>query len=487
MKFKVILNIVGKILLLEAAVLILPLIVSLIYQEGLRLVLSYAISIVFVAGIGLLLNIKKATDIKLRTRDGFMIVVLSWFLMSLFGTLPLMISGDIPSFYDAFFEITSGFTTTGASVLNDVEILHKSILFWRCFSHWLGGMGILVLILAIIPEGSDGSTVHILRAESTGPQVGKLVSRVKASSRILYLIYIGVTLLEFVLLLLGPDKNIGLFESIVLAFSTAGTGGFAPLATSIVTYSSYTQYVLAIFMIVFSINFTLYYLIIIGKWKDAIKSEELRTFICIVLAAIILIIVSIYKTVSSFEEAFRLSFFEVAATISTTGFAAVDFGAWPSLAQWVLVLLMFIGGCAGSTGGGIKVSRIALLFKNALYKVRKMINPRRVKVMKYEGTPVSTEVIESTQNFFVIYMLIIGVVTLVVSLLNKDFDVLSNFTGTLSCISNVGPGLGRIGAFGNFADYNGATKIIYSLVMIAGRLEIYPLLILLAPATWRRK
>lgn len=486
MKYRIIFNIVGKILLLEAVVLFLPLFVSIIYREGWRLALSYILPSLLIFGVGILLNVKKAEDVKMKARDGFVIVTLSWILMSLFGTLPLMISKDIPNFFDAFFEITSGFTTTGASVLSNVETLHKSIMFWRCFSHWLGGMGILVLILAFIPESSDGSTVHILRAESTGPQVGKLVSKIKVSSRILYLIYAGITFAEFVLLLIGPDKNIGVFEAMVLAFSNAGTGGFAPLSSSIITYSAYTQYVIGIFMVLFSINFTLYYLIIIGKVKDALKSEEFRFFGVIVLASVAIICISIIKLYNSFWEAFRLSFFEVAATVSTTGFTAADFNEWPSIAQWVIIILMFIGGCAGSTGGGMKVSRIALLLKNAVYKIKKMINPRHVKVLKFEGVPVSDEVIESTQNFFIIYMLLIGIVTLFISALNPTVDILSNFTATLSCISNVGPAMSKVGNFGDFSFYSPFSKIIFSLLMVAGRLEIYPLLILFAPVSWRK-
>lgn len=485
MKFKVIFNFLGRILLLEAAVMVLPLIVSLIYQEGFRLYLSFLIPIAVTCCAGLLLNIKKAPR-KLRAKEGFVIVGLSWILMSLFGSIPLMISGDIPSFFDAFFEITSGFTTTGACVLNNVELLHKSIMFWRCFSHWLGGMGVLVLILAFIPEDSDGTTVHILRAESPGPQVGKLVSKMRVSSRILYLIYIGITVLEMILLLVGPDKDLKLFEAVVISFSTAGTGGFAPLATSIITYSPYTQYVIAIFMLIFAGNFTLYYLILIGKVKDALKSEELHWYLFFIISGVIVICSSIFRLYNSFEEAFRLSFFEVATTISTTGFTVVDYSIWPSAAKWIIVMLMLVGGCAGSTGGAIKVSRFAILFKGAFYKIKKMINPRHVHVMKFEGAPLSEEVIDSTQNFFIIYIMLVGVVTLSISILNPQIDILSNLTATLSCIGNVGPAMGIVGYLGDFSTYSNASKIIFALTMVIGRLEIYPLLILFARSTWRR-
>lgn len=488
MKKTLIFNIVGKILLFEAAVMILPLIVSFIYKESLIYKLSFIISMSTLASLGFLMNIKKSTKASMKAREGFVIVALSWIMMSLFGALPFVISGDIPNYFDALFEIVSGFTTTGSSIITDLSVISKSILFWRNFSHWLGGMGILVLILTFIPESEDGSSIHIMRAESTGPQVGKLVSRVKITSRILYLIYLGITVIEFVFLLLGPDKDIGVYESILLSFSTAGTGGFSVLSSSVVTYSAYTQYVIGIFMFIFGTNFTIHYLVLIGKWKEAVKSEELKWYIITTLLAIILIMFSIRNIYSSFEEIFRLSFFQVTSVMSTAGFTAVDFAnSWPTLANWVLVLLMFTGCCAGSTGGGIKISRLVILFKTSWQRIRKMINPRRVAVVKYDGTTLSDEVTQSTQTFFIIYILIVALVTLVISIIEPDVDVLSNFTGTITCIGNVGPGLSRLGSYGDFSFYSSLSKVIFSLTMIAGRLEIFPLLILFSPTTWRKK
>lgn len=488
MKRTLIFNIVGKILLFEAAVMILPLIVSFIYKEALIYKLSFIITIVILLSLGFFMNIKKSSNVSMKAREGFVIVALSWIMMSLFGALPFVISGDIPNYFDALFEIVSGFTTTGASIITDLSVISKSILFWRNFSHWLGGMGILVLILTFIPESEDGSTIHIMRAESTGPQVGKLVSRVKITSRILYLIYLGITVIEFVFLLLGPDKNIGVYESILLSFSTAGTGGFSVLSSSVVTYSAYTQYVIGIFMLIFGTNFTIYYLIIIGKWREAVKSEELKWYIITTLLAIILIMFSIRNIYSSFEEIFRLSFFQVTSVMSTSGFTAVDFAnSWPTLANWVLVLLMFTGCCAGSTGGGIKISRLVILFKTSWQRIRKMINPRRVAVVKYDGNTLTDEVTQSTQTFFIIYILIIAFVTLVISIIEPNVDVLSNLTGTISCIGNVGPGLGDLGSYGDFSFYSSLSKVIFSLTMIAGRLEIFPLLILFSPTTWRKR
>ena len=487
MKYKIVFNIVGKILLLEAAMLFFPLLVSVIYKEPTVNKISFLITMGVLSLLGIILNIKKSEDPKLRVREGFVIVSASWIIMSLLGAIPFYMSGDIPNYFDALFEISSGFTTTGASIVTDLSVLAPSMLFWRAFSHWLGGMGVLVLLLAFIPESKNGSSVHIIRAESTGPQVGKLVSKVKMSSRILYVIYLVLTIIEFIFLLLGPDKEIGVLESLILAFSTAGTGGFAVLGTSVVTYSSYTQYVIGIFMFIFATNFTLYFLALIGKWKDAIKSEEFRWYVIFAASGILLIMISTYDLYGTLEETFRHAFFQVGSVMSTSGFATTDFAnTWPALAQWTIILLMFCGACAGSTGGGIKVSRIVILFKNFIYKIKKMINPRRTEVVKFEKSIVDDSVIESTQNFFIVYMIIIATGVLLISLLNKDVDFSTTFTGVLSCISNVGPGFGRIGSYGDFSFYSNFSKVIFSLIMIAGRLEVFPMLILFVPATYRK-
>lgn len=488
MKKTLIFNIIGKILLFEAVVMVLPLIVSFIYNEDTIYKLAFVITISILASLGFFMNIKKADNVAMKAREGFVIVALSWILISCFGALPFVISKDIPNYFDALFEISSGFSTTGASIIKDLSVISKSMLFWRSFSHWLGGMGILVLILTFIPESKDGSTIHIMRAESTGPQVGKLVSRVKITSRILYLIYLSITIVEFVFLVFGPDNNIGIYESILLSFSTAGTGGFAVLSSSVVTYSAYTQYVIGIFMFIFGTNFTIYYLILIGKWKEAFKSEELKWYIVTASLAILFIMFSIRNIYSSFEEIFRLSFFQVGSVMSTSGFTAVDFAVeWPTLANWTLILLMFTGCCAGSTGGGMKISRLVILVKTSWQSIRKMINPRRVSVVKYDGNVLTDDVAQSTQTFFIIYIFIIAIVTLLISIIEPNVDLLSNLTGTISCLGNVGPGLSVIGSYGDFSFYSSLSKAIFSLTMIAGRLEIFPLLIVLAPSTWRKK
>lgn len=480
-------NIVGKILLLVALTMVFPLIVSVIYKEPAINKLSFLLTMIILAAIGVLCNILKPKEVKMRARDGFVVVSISWIIMSALGCLPFVISGDIPNYFDALFEMTSGFTTTGASIVTDITHLAPSMLFWRAFSHWLGGMGVLVLILAFIPESSDGSTVHILRAESTGPQVGKLVSKMRLSSRILYLIYGVLTFVEFIMLLLGPDKTIGVFESLVLALSTAGTGGFAVLGDSIASYSPYTQYVIGTFMYLFGINFTLYFLIIIGKAKYVLKSEELKWYFAIIIIAIAIITCTTYDVYGNFEETFRHAYFQVGAIISTTGFSTTDFAeTWSPVALWVLVLLMFVGGMAGSTGGGLKVSRIGILIKNAIHKIKKMINPRRAEVVKFEDSILEDEVVESVQNMFILYMLIIGLGVIVISVLNKQTDILTNATAVLSCLSNVGPGLGRVGSLGDFSFYSNFSKVIFSLLMIAGRLEIFPLLILFSKTTWKK-
>lgn len=487
MRYRVILNIVGKILILVAICLVFPLIVSVIYQEALINKLSFLITMGILITLGILLNAFKAKEVKMRARDGFVIVSLSWIVMSALGCLPFVISKNIPNYFDALFEMTSGFTTTGASVVTDLSKLSNSMLFWRAFSHWLGGMGVLVLILAFIPESSDGSTVHILRAESTGPQVGKLVSKMRVGSRILYLIYFVLTFLEFIMLLLGPDESIGVFEAIVLSFSTAGTGGFAVLGDSAMSYSSYTQYVLATFMFIFAVNFTLYFMVVIGKGKDAIKSEELRWYGAIAFLGILMLIINTYKLYPTFEETFRHAYFQVASIMSTTGFSSVDFAAtWPSDALWIIIILMFIGGMAGSTGGGLKVSRVGILIKNALHHIKKMINPRRSEVVKFEGNILDDEVVQSVGNMFIFYMLIIAFGVFIISELNSDVSILANFSAVLTCLSNVGPGLEKVGTLGDFSFYTNFSKVIFSLLMIAGRLEIYPLIILFSKTTWRK-
>ena len=511
MNYGIVRKILGKILILLAALMVFPLIVSLIYQEGIKYYLSFIIPILITLGVGLLLNIKKPKSSKMLVKEGMVIVGLSWVLMSLFGCLPFMFTGEIPNFFDAFFEMASGFTTTGASIVADstvgegivggVEGLSHSVLFWRSFSHWIGGMGVLVFILAIIPESKEGSSLHILKAESSGPQVGRLVSKMASSSRILYIIYIVLTLLEFVFLLLGPDKIFGpdsgmnFFNSLLYTLGTAGTGGFGAHADSLASFAPYYQYVIAIFMIIFGINFTMFYLLLIKNFKEVSKNTELKAYISIVAVSVLVISLAILfdetiTYITNFEEAFRHSLFTVASVMSTTGYAISDFNLWPTLAKCIIITVMCFGGCAGSTAGGFKISRVTILFKSAISNIKKIIRPRKVETVNMDSKPLSFEVVSSVQGYFSIYVVVFIACTLLISIYNPNMSDLTfetSVTASLSCLNNIGPGLGAVGPMGSYAGFSNFSKFILSLEMIAGRLEILPIIILFAPRTWMKK
>lgn len=484
MNYSVIRKILGKIMISIGSLMSLSLIFCIIYKENLINYISFIIPIVLLIGIGFIMNIKDAKSNKIGAREGFIIVGITWFVIALFGCLPFVISKEIPNFFDAFFETVSGFTTTGASVCTDVESLSHSIQFWRSFTHWIGGMGVLVFVLAFIPESKDGSAVHMLRAESPGPQVGRLVSRMQASSRILYLIYIGMTLLEFLLLWLGPDKQMNMFNSLIYSIGTAGTGGFAIHATSLEFFAPYSQYVIAIFMILFGINFSLYYLLLIGHVKEVFTNEELKWYLSIVVIALILITINIYSTYKNVELSFRLAFFQIASIISTTGFSSINFDLWPSLSKTIIVILMFFGAMAGSTAGGTKISRINLLTKSSVKKIKNMMSPRKVEVVTLDGKPVSSSTLDGVQSYFIIYMIVLLTCALLISV--DNFDITTNITASLSCISNIGPGLGEVGPYGSFAGFSHFSKFILSIEMIAGRLELFPILVLFSPRTWKK-
>ncbi len=467
-----------------------PLVVALIYKEPLSTtILAFGITAIGEFLFGVLMNIKKAGSHKILPRESFIIVTLSWLLMSLFGSLPLIISGAIPNFFDAFFEMCSGFTTTGASILRDVEAMPHSVLFWRSFSHWIGGMGVIVFILAIFPDNQDGSNMHILRAESPGPQVGKLTSKISATARILYLIYVALTIIEILFLFLGPDSKMDLFSSITLSLGTAGTGGFGILNDGIASYAPYSQYVIAVFMMLFGVNFTLFYLLLIGKFKSVFKNQELRLYLSIIIISVSIITISLTlnNVYATFEECFRHAFFQVTSLISTTGYATTDYAVqfpWPTICYMVIIFLMLTGPCAGSTGGGIKLSRISILFKSAIRKIKQMVSPRKVELLKESGTVIEEEVVEGAESFIVLFMIILFLSTFLVSF--DGMDLTTNFTASLSCISNIGPGLGNvIGPAGNFADFSNFSKFVLSLTMITGRLELFPVLALFNYRTWK--
>ncbi len=488
MNYSMIRNILGKIMILLGVLFVVPLLVCVVYRESWRNYIAFIVPMLLLFGIGALFNLKKAKSSKMLAREGFITVGLSWLILSLFGCLPLIISRELPNFFDAFFEMTSGFTTTGSTVVTDVTKLSHSILMWRSFSHWIGGMGVLVFILAIIPEGRDGSSIHILRAESTGPQVGKLVSKMKASARILYLIYLGMTVLQVLLLWIGPDEKMGFFQSLLYSFGTAGTGGFGMDADCLAGYSAYSQYVIATFMILFGVNFSIYYLILIGRFREVAKNDEIKSYLLIVTAAILIICLNTYKIAGNVEVTFRNAYFHVASLISTTGYSISDYDLWPSMSKVVLIFIMITGACAGSTAGGVKVTRINTLAKGTFREVRKMINPRKVETVRENGKPITNEMVHSVQTFFCTYVALLLLCTLLISW--DDFaagiDLTTHFTASLTCISNVGPGFSLVGPSCTFAGYSNFSKIVLSIEMIAGRLELFPVILLFCPSTWRR-
>lgn len=472
---------IGQLIGVEAAVMMLPLCVSLIYGEGSWKAFLITIGIAIVlSALGLLLSRPKSHVI--YAKEGFATVALAWIIMSGIGALPFVISGEIPNYIDAFFETVSGFTTTGSSIVRDVEALSHGILFWRSFTHWLGGMGVLVFVMAILPSSSDRS-IHLMRAEVPGPVVGKLVPKIKETAKILYLIYMVMTFIEVIFLLCG---GMPLFDSLVHSFGTAGTGGFGIKADSIGGYSSYCQWVIIIFMLLFGINFNLFYLCLIRRFKSVLKSEELWAYLGIVLAAATIITVNIMPIYNSLSQSIRLSAFQVASIITTTGYATADFNTWPVLSKGILLILMFLGACAGSTGGGFKISRVVLLLKAVKREFHRLIHPRSRTTIKFEGKNVDEGTISGVECYLALYVICFVSIFLILCF-EKNFDIETNFSAAASCFNNIGPGLGSVGPVLNFADYSAVSKIVLSIAMLLGRLELFPLIITLAPSTWTKK
>ena len=473
--------IIGRILRIEALLMIAPLVVSFIYQEDTLYQFSFLIVIVTLLLIGYLLCRGEVNKRQIYAKEGFIIVSLSWIVLSFFGSLPFVISGDIPSLIDAFFETSSGFTTTGSSILTDVEALAHSMLFWRSFTHLVGGMGVLVFALAVMPQ-TGSESVHIMKAEVPGPVFGKVVAKLSSSARILYLIYLSMAAVMVVLLLFG---GMDLFDALLHAFGTAGTGGFGVRNGSLLSYdSTYIDIVLSVGMILFGINFNLYYLILIGHIKEAFSSEELRWYFIIIVSAVLLICLNIYSTYESIGIMIRDVFFSVSSIITTTGFSTVDFGKWPLFSRMIMLLLMFIGGCAGSTAGGLKVSRVSLLFKSAIAEFKRMSQPNRIVVVKHEKKTIEPDTIRSVVNYFLVYLVIFITLVLIISLDFNDFE--SAFSTIASTFNNIGPGLGQVGPMGGYSGLSNWSKVLLSFVMIAGRLEIFPIIILFSSRTWRR-
>ena len=484
MNFRMIAYIVGQIVRVEGILMLPALAVGLIYGED--VLAAFLIPAALSIGMGTLLAIKKPENTSIFAKEGFVTVGLSWIIMSVIGALPFVIDGCIPSFIDALFETVSGFTTTGASILNDVEALNYGILFWRSFTHWIGGMGVLVFVLAILPQADTRSVklMHIMRAEVPGPKVGKLVSKIGRTARIMYGLYIALTFIQVALLLAG---GMPLYDSLVNSFATAGTGGFGIKNASIAAYdSAYVDYVISIFMVLFGINFNLFYLIVTGHVMQALKSEELRWYLTIVVGATALITFDIFERFGSIGESIRYALFQVSSIITTTGFATYDFNEWPALSKTILVLLMFCGACAGSTGGGIKVGRIILLIKAGLREIKYMLHPRAVISVRMEGKPVEREVVRGATSYMIIYIMLFTVSLFFIEMI-EECDLVTGFTAVAACLNNIGPGLGEVGPAGNYSALTGASKLILSFNMLAGRLEIFPLLMLFAPSTWKNR
>ncbi|MCI7768349.1 MAG: TrkH family potassium uptake protein [Oscillospiraceae bacterium] len=477
MNFRMIIYILGWILVFETIFLLIPLVTAIIYGES--CVTAVLLSIAVCLAVGGLLIIKKPKNTVLYSREGFVIVSMSWIVLSLFGSLPFVFSGAIPNFIDALFETVSGFTTTGASILSEVETMPRAMLMWRSFTHWVGGMGVLVFIMAFIPL-SGGQNIHIMKAESPGPSVSKLVPKVKTTALILYSIYFVLTLVEFVLLLFG---GMSVFEALNTALATAGTGGFGIKNDSLGGYSPYIQIVVTVFMIMFAINFGSYYFVISGKLREALN-KEVRIFLIIVFSAITIITLNVRGMFDSIGEAVRHVSFTVASIISTTGFSTVDFDLWPELSRTVIVLLMFVGGCAGSTGGGIKVTRVIILVKGLAKELEVMIHPKQLKKISVDSKPIEHEVVRSVNSYLVCYVLLFAASAALISI--DEHDLITNFTAVSASINNIGPGLELVGPTQNFSVFSAPSKLVLIFDMLAGRLELFPMLLLFSRATWKK-
>ena len=476
MNYRVISYILGWVLGLEALFLTVSAAVGGLYGE--RTALSFLYAALICAALGIPAVVRKPRRMTFFMKEGFVTVALCWIVFSIFGALPFVFSGEIPHFTDALFETVSGFTTTGASVVPDVEALSHCTLFWRSFTHWIGGMGVLVFLLAILPM-AGGSQMYLMQAESPGPSVGKLVPKTRHTALILYSLYILLSIVEFVFLLCG---GMSAFDAVNTTFATAGTGGFGIRNSSMTDFSPYIQWVVAVFMMLFGINFNLYFLVLVGRGRQALKSEELRTYLGVIAAATLLIVLNTRTAGVRLGDTVRHAFFQVSSIITTTGFATCDFDLWPSLSKCVLVLLMLIGACAGSTGGGIKISRVLILIKRAGEELHKFIFPNSVTKIRLEKKILDREVIHTTSAFLIVYVFIFAVSTLLVSIEGHDLETC--FTAVAATFNNIGPGLSIVGPTRNFGFFSDFTKYVLIFDMLAGRLELFPMLILFSPRTW---
>ncbi|MDD6262683.1 MAG: TrkH family potassium uptake protein [Clostridiales bacterium] len=475
-------NTIGIIAVVEGLLFLLPAIVAFCYREK-RAMMAFLISALIAAAFGgVLMAFSKPRNDVIYAKEGFAIVSLAWVVMSAFGALPFVLSGEVSSYADAFFETVSGFTTTGASVLTSVEDKSHGLLFWRSFTHWIGGMGVLVFMMAIVSNVADRS-IHIMRAEMPGPTVGKLAPRVKDTAKILYLIYIVLTVIQIILLLLG---GMPFFESVIHAFGTAGTGGFGAKNDSIAGYSPYLKNVITVFMLLFGVNFNLYYLLLIRKFRSVIKSTELWCYLVIVGVSVGIITLNILPSYEGFGAALEDAAFQVSSIITTTGYATTDFNLWPQLSKSILFMLMFVGACAGSTGGGLKVSRVIIIFKLIFRELRKMLHPRSVNSVKFEGKSVEKTTLDSVATYFAVYIICLAAIFIILCFEPSGFDFETNLTAAVACFNNIGPGFGGVGPASNFAAYSPVSKLVLSAAMLLGRLEIFPLILVCSPSTWRR-
>lgn len=481
MNTKMIRYIIGDILKLEAGFLVLPLFVSFFFEESMLLYKSFTYTIILLLACGFLISGKTPKNQKMYAKEGLIIVSLSWILMSFFGALPFVFSGYIPSFIDAFFETVSGFTTTGASIVTNVELFPNSLLFWRSFTHLVGGMGVLVLALAILPKNSNQS-LYLMKAEVPGPTCGKFVAKMSYNSRILYIIYLVITGIFIVILFL---EGMPLFDSVLHAFGTAGTGGFGIKNSSVAFYNSpVIEYTIGIGMLLFSLNFNLYYILILGNIKQVFKNEEMKWFLGIVLCSIILICINIYPLYNSVSQMIRDVFFTVSSIVSTTGYSTADFDKWPLFSKIVLLFLMFMGGCAGSTAGGLKVSRTVVFIKASIKEFKKLGNINRIVSFKMEGKPVTKELMESISNYLIVYIGIFACILLIISFSIPDLD--AAFSAVTATFNNIGPGFEMFGPTSNYSSLTPFNKLVLSFSMLLGRLEIFPVLILFSPNIYKK-
>lgn len=480
MNYKMTAYVLGKMLGVEALVLCIPAAVSLIYGETSDMA-AFGITSAVLCVFFLLFGRKKPENGRIYGKDGLVIVAAAWILWSVFGALPFYLSREIPSYVDALFETVSGFTTTGSTILTDIEALSYGMNFWRCLMHWIGGMGVLVFVM-VVTSLDDKSSMHLMRAEVPGPEADKLVPKARETAKLLYAMYLALTVAEIIFLLAG---GMNLYDSIIHSFSTAGTGGFANHNSSVAYYdSAYIDGVITVFMILFGINFNMYFLLLIKDVKSVWKNEEVRAYLGIIVAATLVITCNVLSIYKEPLKAFRYSIFQVASIITTTGFATADFNLWPELSKCILLLIMVIGACAGSTGGGVKVSRFLILWKSILKQVKGMLHPKSVNVVKVNGKKISNETLQGVYAYFSAYVFVFGISVLLVAL--DNFDFATTISGVLTTLSNVGPGISRVGPIENFQSFSVLSKIVFSMDMLIGRLEIFPFLMICSPSFWRK-